>query len=271
MAKKQLLIHMDDMGMDYAANEAGKRIFAEGIGSSASIIMQATWAKDFADWWKENPQYDVGIHFAQTSEWEKARWRPLCGEDECPSLYDEDGFFYRGMDEESAYRGTFEDYKKEVDKQVELAARWGIKPTHYDSHMIVDWRDDDRFEYYIGKAVEDNVRIAISDGMLWNDRRKEFAANMATQHDNIVTHAKGLDFGMGDDYEEGVEQFIEAVEKMEDGLYRYTVHPIIETDSIKVIIPRWQQRVNEANLLLDPRAKAVIEKCGVELVGWKDV
>lgn len=270
MLKKQLLIHMDDMGMDYAANEAGKRIFTEGIGSSASIIMQATWAKEFADWCKENPQYDVGIHFAQTSEWEVARWRPLSGEHECPSLYDEDGFFYRGMDKMSAYRGTFEDYKKEVDKQVELATRWGLKPTHYDSHMIVDWSDDDRFEYYIGKAVEDNVRIAISEDMLWNDRRKEFAVKMIAQHDNIVSDAKGLEFGMGDDYEEGVERFVEVIKKMKFGLYQYTVHPIIETDSIKKIISGWQQRVNEAKLLLDPRAKEVVERCGVELVGWKD-
>lgn len=271
MAKKQLLIHMDDMGMDYAANEAGKRIFAEGIGSSASIIMQAAWAKDFADWWKANPQYDVGIHFAQTSEWEIARWRPLSGEDECPTLYDEDGFFCRGMNEASYYRGSIEDYEKEVDKQIELAARWGIKPTHYDSHMVVDWTDDDRFEYYIAKAVEANVYVCISEGMLWNDRRKEFAAKMIAQHDNIMHDDKPLDFSMGEDYEESVERFIEAVEKIDCGLYRYTVHPIIETDSIKKIIPGWQTRVYEANLLLDRRAKEAVERCGVELVGWKDI
>lgn len=271
MSKKQLLIHMDDMGMDYAANEAGKRIFTEGIGTSASIIMQATWAKEFADWWKENPQYDVGIHFAQTSEWEVARWRPLCGEDECPTLYDEDGFFYRGMDEASAYRGSFEDYKKEVDKQVELAARWGFKPTHYDSHMIVDWRDDDRFEYYIGKAVEDGMYICINDGMLWNDRRKEFAAKMVAAHKNIICDGKPLDFHMDYDYEDGVKRFVEAVGKMDEGLYKYTIHPIIETDSIKKIIPSWQQRVNEANLMLDPRAREAVEKYEVELVGYKDL
>ena len=267
----KLLIHMDDMGMDYAANEAGKQIYSEGIGTSSSIIMQAAWAKEFADWWKDHPQYDIGIHLSQTSEWDVARWRPLSGQDECPSLYDDEGFMHKGLDEETAYKGSFADYCKEVDRQVALAGKWGVKPTHLDSHMITDWREDDRFVYYINKAVEEDLMICISDGMLWNDQRVEFAQKMLDSHDNIVYNPGYLDFGMGEDYEKGVEEFIAAVEALEPGFYTYTVHPVIETDSIKRIIPSWRQRVNEAKLLLDARTRKAIERKGVKLVGWKDL
>ena len=43
---------------------------------------------------KENPGLDVGLHLVITSEWENVKWRPLT---HCPSLTDENGYFYPMM------------------------------------------------------------------------------------------------------------------------------------------------------------------------------
>ncbi len=51
---KLLIIHMDDIGMSYAANQAAIDLFEKGIVSSASIMMPCSWAYDFIQWTKEH-------------------------------------------------------------------------------------------------------------------------------------------------------------------------------------------------------------------------
>lgn len=86
----QLLVRADDMGVAQAVNEACIQSYREGIVRSVEVIVPGPWFLDAVRLLQENPELDVGVHLALTSEWERVKWRPLT---HAPSLVDADGYF----------------------------------------------------------------------------------------------------------------------------------------------------------------------------------
>ena len=74
--KKVLMLHADDIGMSWEANEAALRYFQNGDIQSGSVMIPCPWAMDFAAWRKDNTQHDIGVHLTLNSEWKTYRWGP---------------------------------------------------------------------------------------------------------------------------------------------------------------------------------------------------
>ncbi|HEX5170967.1 MAG TPA: ChbG/HpnK family deacetylase, partial [Cyclobacteriaceae bacterium] len=87
----RLIIRGDDMGYSHAGNEALIKCFKEGIQTSIEVIVPSPWFPEAVKMLAENPNVDVGIHLAITSEWDNVKWRPVS---DCKSLTDPDGYFY---------------------------------------------------------------------------------------------------------------------------------------------------------------------------------
>jgi hypothetical protein len=49
------------------------------------------------------------------------------------------------------------------------------------------------------------------------------------------------------------------------------VHPIIDTPEIRAIIPRWEERWMEYQLLMNQEVKDVLKQNKVDLICWKDL
>src|SRR5262249_5475614 len=73
----RVLVRADDMGVAQAVNEACIQSHKEGIVKSVEVIVPGPWFLDAVRLLKENPDLDVGVHLALTSEWERVKWRPL--------------------------------------------------------------------------------------------------------------------------------------------------------------------------------------------------
>ena len=58
-------------------------------------MVPCPWYNEMADWYKENPDYDLGLHLAMNSEWKWYRWGPVAGRDKVPGMVDKDGFLWR--------------------------------------------------------------------------------------------------------------------------------------------------------------------------------
>ncbi|HEX6890350.1 MAG TPA: ChbG/HpnK family deacetylase, partial [Chryseolinea sp.] len=87
----RLIVRGDDMGFSHSGNEAIIKAYKEGIETSVEIIVPSPWFPEAVKMLNENPSLDVGIHIAITSEWDNIKYRPVSY---CPSLTDEDGYFY---------------------------------------------------------------------------------------------------------------------------------------------------------------------------------
>ena len=93
--KKVLILHADDIGMCYEANEAAKAYLKAGQIQSAALMVPCPWYNEMANWYKENPDHDLGLHLALTSEWKWYRWGPVADRAKVPGLIDNDGYLWR--------------------------------------------------------------------------------------------------------------------------------------------------------------------------------
>ena len=134
--KRVMILHADDIGMCYEANERGQGLSAQPVTSrSAAMMVPCPWYNEIADWYKENPEYDLGLHLAMNSEWKWYRWGPVAGRDAVPGMVDKDGYLQRRQIETATQRqaGRNRNRDSRPGRTGHLARACG--PGHIDTHM----------------------------------------------------------------------------------------------------------------------------------------
>ena len=127
-----LVIRIDDLGALHSVNEACIQTYRSGIARSVEVMPVAAWYPEAIKMLKENPGLDVGLHLVITSEWENVKWRPLT---HCPSLTDENGYFYPMMFPNPAYPGQSIMEQKWDIKEIEQELR--IQPAVHRPHGLL--------------------------------------------------------------------------------------------------------------------------------------
>jgi chitin disaccharide deacetylase len=136
----RLIIRGDDMGYSHSGNQALIACLKNGVQSSIEVIVPSPWFPEAVKMLQEFPKADIGVHLAITSEWDNIKWRPLT---DCPTLRDEDGYFFPMIYPNKNYPGksvkenkwTMADLEKEFRAQIELAIRKIPTITHVSAHM----------------------------------------------------------------------------------------------------------------------------------------
>ena len=129
-----IILHADDIGMCSEANEAVIPYLLNNQIQSASAMVPCPWFNDIADWYKNNPDKDIGLHLTLTSEWKLYRWGPISNELMNSNLTDSEGYLWRRV-EDVVSRVSVNDIEKEIIAQINRARQLGIEPGHIDTHM----------------------------------------------------------------------------------------------------------------------------------------
>lgn len=135
--KPEVLLRIDDIGMNHAVNTAIEDVCKTGIAIAASVMFACPWYQEAVEILKKYPNADVGIHLTLTSEWRYYRWGPLTGASAVPSLVDSLGYFFKNEDEFLKSNFTLVDVEKELTAQIERALQSGLKISYVDPHMGV--------------------------------------------------------------------------------------------------------------------------------------
>ena len=135
--KPEVLLRIDDIGMNHAINTAIEDVCKTGIPFSASVMFACPWYQEAVEILKKYPNADVGIHLTLTSEWRYYRWGPITGASAVPSLVDSLGYFFKNEDEFLKSDFTLADVEEELTAQIERALQSGLKITYMDPHMGV--------------------------------------------------------------------------------------------------------------------------------------
>ena len=119
---QEIAFRIDDMGALHSVNVASIDVYQNGLATSVEVLTVGAWFPEAVKMLKENPGLDVGVHLAITSEWENVKWRPLT---DCPSLVDENGYFFPMMGPNAAYPGqsVMENVEKFDIKEIHLLCR----------------------------------------------------------------------------------------------------------------------------------------------------
>ena len=255
-----LAIRIDDLGAFHSDNKACIETYQSGIARSVEVMPVAAWYPEAVRLLKENPGLDAGLHLVITSEWENVKWRPLT---HCPSLTDENGYFYPMMGPNPAYPGQsvmenkwdIKEVEQEFRAQIEMALRNIPQLSHMTGHML-----STGFTKEVNELV---LRLAKEYNLPSIDR-------MDSPQDYQFTYI-GYD-GPSRTSAEKEESFIRSLNKLEAGKrYLFLDHPALDNEEMKTVFHIGYEQValdrqGVTDLLTSPRIKQVIEEKGIKLI-----
>lgn len=255
-----LVVRIDDLGAFHSVNEACIKTYREGIAQSVEVMPVAAWFPEAVKMLKENPGLDVGVHLAITSEWENAKWRPLT---HCPSLTDENGYFYPMMAFHKAYPGqsvmeqkwNLQEIEQEFRAQIELALKNIPQISHISGHM---------FSTAFCKEVNEMVLRLAEEYNLPSIDRGESA------EDYQYTYI-GYEGEKRTPAEKEVA-FLKALDKLEPGKrYLFLDHPAFDDAEMKNIFHIGYEDVSfdrqgVTDFMTSPRVKQAIVDKGIKLI-----
>ncbi len=131
----QLLLRLDDNGMNHAVTKAIGQVAATGIPFSTSVMFACPWYQEAVAVLKEYPKVSVGVHLTLNSEWKYFRWGPVLGQTAVPSLVDSNGYFYPSTIVFLKSNYKLEEVEKELSAQIDRAIRSGLQIDYVDYHM----------------------------------------------------------------------------------------------------------------------------------------
>src|SRR3954447_8180000 len=80
----EVLLRLDDVGMNHSVNQAIAKVAATGMPFSVSVLFACPWYQEAVELLKRTPQIAVGVPLALNSEWRGYRWGPVLGKGGVP-------------------------------------------------------------------------------------------------------------------------------------------------------------------------------------------
>jgi predicted glycoside hydrolase/deacetylase ChbG (UPF0249 family) len=254
-----LIINCDDLGSSHAANAASFRSMADGVATSATLMVPCPWAREAARMFQGLP---VGVHLTLTSEYHGYRWRGLT---HGASLHDDEGFF-PATTKAALQRLDAADARAECRAQLEAALAWGVDVTHLDAHMNVMQSRTDLFDVYLDLALEFRVPVRMFS--------QEDTAKQGFQARERAA-ARGVLFNEHLVYpwpRRTREVFFEEIPKLPPGVSEIFAHPVLDGDELRAYDPdNADIRVHDAVCLTDPTVADLLDRHHIKRISFRDI
>lgn len=287
---KYLIINADDFGMCHAHNVATFDLLQKGAITSATIMAPCPWAFEAVRFAKENPQFAIGAHLTNTSEWSIYRWQPLT---KAQSLIDEEGFMFHNCNQ-FAERASMKDTRAELIAQIERLRALGLNPSHADNHMgSLYGIHNGRFEL-LQTAIEIAAQYELPFRLPMKFSSAQYKNGMfgiqipmdqiACAISRFTDYAQQCRVAMPDylipgdwngpqkdSFENYREYIYELYRTFEPGVTETYIHPAVECDELKAITGSWQRRAWEYRLFSDPKTRQHIDALGIRLINYRDL
>ena len=134
-APREVLLRLDDVGMNHSVNTAIARVAATKLPFSVSVMFACPWYQEAVEILRKNPQISVGVHLTLNSEWRNYRWGPVLGKAGVPTLVDSAGYFVPSVGEFLARRYDLGEVERELSAQMDRAMASGLTISYVDAHM----------------------------------------------------------------------------------------------------------------------------------------
>ncbi|MDR1259611.1 MAG: ChbG/HpnK family deacetylase [Tannerellaceae bacterium] len=264
-AETRLIVRADDMGSFHSANVASVDCYKNGIETSIELMVVTPWFPEAAVMLRQNPGLDVGLHLVITSEWDNMKWRPLT---QCPSLTDENGYFYPMMSANPAYPGQsvsevkwkLDEIEKEFRAQIELSLKNVPQISHITGHM-----------FSTGFAPE---VVALC-------KRLAAEYNLPAVDNTLASGQYGFaHIGYDGPKKTAAEKeasFISMLNKLEAGkTYMFLDHPAYDNDEMQTVGHVGYEdvaadREGVVRLLTSEKVKQAIKEKGVKLINYNEL
>ncbi len=269
---KLLIIHADDAGLSHSENMATMQSLEKGIVNSYSIMVPCPGFYEIAEFAKRNPKFDNGIHLTLTCEWENYKFGPVLPISEVPSLVDRNGHFYKKR-EGLRKSADAQDVEKELRAQIEKALKFGLKPTHIDSHMYSVGTDPGFFKIFKDLGKKYNLPVLINEQlmeMVGLNPEQNIEKDDFTIDQTYVGEFKYFEAGKLDDY------YSCTLENLTSGLNLILIHPAFDDNEMKGVTvnhpnfgSKWRQI--DFDFFTKKENKSILRKNNIQMITWNDI
>jgi len=258
-----LLIHADDLGMARSVNRATFEALEKGYVTSASILVPCPWVPEVAEWAREHPDADLGIHLALNSEWMTYRWGPVASKDAVASLLDEDGYLPLTQ-APIVESGDPSEVEVELRAQIERARAAGIPITHLDAHMGTVVQSQELSQIYRRLGADYGVPLRLQ-------RRGRPTGGVP---EALVDEAIGIPLGVP--LSRWQQAYEEILAPLPAGVYELILHLAYADEEMRGATrdhPDWGAAWRQADfdMVSSPSFREFLKREGFILVGWRDL
>lgn len=272
-----VILHTDDIGMCQASVAAFAHLNEVGIISSGAVMVPCPWFLQAAQFSRQNPQADLGVHLTLTSEWSTYRWGPLSSRDPASGLLDAEGYFPHRSHEIQA-SGQPAAVQAELEAQVQRALQAGMQPTHIDTHMgavahpkfmglyvQLAWRH--HLPPMIFRLDEAGYRALGMDAA----GAAQAVALIQAQEDSGLPLLDGM-VGMPlDTPDNRLERTRQALAGLPPGITHFIIHPSQDTPELRAITPDWACRAADYQTFLNEELRAALKALGIQVIGYRQI
>jgi predicted glycoside hydrolase/deacetylase ChbG (UPF0249 family) len=269
---KLLIIHADDVGLSHSEDSATITAFEKGGINSASIMVPCPWFPEIANYARQHPELDWGIHTTFTAEWKNYKWDGVLPASEIPSLIDKDGYMYTSLPE-FAKNAKASDVEKEIKAEIEKCTSAGIKITHIDNHMGSILASPEMIAVYQKLGKEYHLPVLVPMNFI-----RRMAPQMAKYVDTTNTvlvdnYVSAYPAIPADNWKQFYD---DALQNLKPGLNVLVFHLAYDTDEMKAITiehpdfgAAWRQR--DLDYAISDEFKNRLKQNNVHLVTWGEI
>jgi predicted glycoside hydrolase/deacetylase ChbG (UPF0249 family) len=277
VAGKYLIVHADDAGMSHSVNRGTIDALETGVVNSASIMVPCAWFVEFAEYAKDHPEFDYGIHLTLTSEWDHYRWGPVIDRGKVSSLVDSDGYLWDNVSLVAANVLAAE-VDLELRGQIDRAKQFGVPLSHLDTHMGALLARPDLVEVYARLALDYDLPI-----LFVRDREGRIAKAYPAVAERAAAITKELDakglpildsvlqFYGGKTHEQRLKTYNEALSNLKPGVTEMIIHCGYADDELRAITTSAERRDGDRRIFSSAAMGKLLADQGVELITWKEL
>ena len=274
---KVLMVHADDIGMSHSVNVASIEALRRGLVTSGSIMVPCPWFPEIAEYFRQHPELDLGLHLTLTSEWKTLRWRPVAPIDKVRGLLDPDGYMWQS-EVQTAMRANPQEIEIELRAQIDKALAAGLKPTHLDTHMGTLYTRKDFFDVYTRLGREYGIPVmamrptpealayARKSGIpIGPEAFTQLEAEGYVLLDYLNTGVTGKNFA------ERKDSYRQFLRNLKPGVTMLIVHLGMNDPELKAATGSWEARHADYLSFIDPEIDALIRELGIKLTTWREM
>ncbi len=260
-----LILNADDFGMCHDQNEGVIRGLKEGVFTSSTILVTCPWFEEAAEFARNNPQADLGVHLTLTAEWDSYKWGPASARHSVPSLVDARGYLWQTVAEVYEH-ARLDEAEAELRAQIEKALAAGIDASHLDSHMGTVQLREDYHEIYARLANEYRLPIRLASRKMM---RNQMPAILDQLDAAGVTTPDHLVFQGPAKVEETERYWTELIRSLFPGVTEILCHPAIARDELKSCARDALQREADFRYFTSEKTRQLIKDEGIKMAGFR--